>query len=85
MQFRHVCRRQYRHSHMNQNGPHWQTWHIHWISVLSDLIMTNEWAQWPWLARAILSVGCGASSLVLGGVDPGVSLSGLARMDIWGC
>lgn len=53
MQFRHVCRRQYRHSQMNQKGPEWQTWQVHWISVLSDLIMTNEWAQWPWPASAI--------------------------------
>ena len=53
MQLRHVCRRQYRHSQMNQKGPEWQTWQVHWIRVLSDLIMTKEWAQWPWPASAI--------------------------------
>jgi hypothetical protein len=54
MQLRHVWSRQYRHSQMNQNGPQWQTWHVHSIRVLSDLIMTNECAQWLWLASAIL-------------------------------
>jgi hypothetical protein len=53
MQLRHVWSRQYRHSQMNQNGPLWQTWHVHSIRVLSDLIMTNECAQWLWLASAI--------------------------------
>ncbi|EAQ87228.1 hypothetical protein CHGG_03847 [Chaetomium globosum CBS 148.51] len=54
MQLRHVWSRQYRHSQMNQNGPQWQTWHVHSIRVLSDLIMTKEWAQWLWLASAML-------------------------------
>lgn len=53
MQLRHVWSRQYRHSQMNQNGPLWQTWHLHSIRVLSDLIMMKEWAQWLWLASAI--------------------------------
>jgi hypothetical protein len=56
MQLRHVWRRQYRHSQINQNGPLWQMLHVHWIRVLSDLIMTNEWAQWAWLASAILDL-----------------------------
>ncbi|KAH6855692.1 hypothetical protein B0I37DRAFT_60766 [Chaetomium sp. MPI-CAGE-AT-0009] len=54
MQLRHVWSRQYLHSQMNQNGPLWQTWHVHSIRVLSDLIMTKECAQWLWLASAIL-------------------------------
>ena len=55
MQLLHVWSRQYRHSQMNQNGPLWQTWHVHSIRVLSDLIMTNECAQWLWLASAIFA------------------------------
>ena len=39
--------------HDNSVSPEWQMWQVHWISVLSDLIMTNEWAQWPWPASAI--------------------------------
>ena len=55
MQLRHVWSRQYRHSQMNQNGPLWQKWHVHWIRVLSLLIMTKEWAQWLLAASAILA------------------------------
>jgi hypothetical protein len=55
MQLRHVWSRQYRHSQMNQNGPLWQKWHVHWISVMSLWIMTKEWAQWLLAASAILT------------------------------
>jgi hypothetical protein len=67
MQLRHVWSRQYRHSQMNQNGPLWQKWHVHWIRVLSLLIMTKEWAQWLAAASAILTaVSFSFSSRYLG-------------------
>lgn len=52
MQGRQVCSLQYRHSKILQWGPEWQRLQVHWIKVLSDLIILNEWAQGP--ATAIL-------------------------------
>lgn len=45
VQGRQVCSLQYRHSKIHQCGPEWQRLQVHWIRVLSDLIILNEWAQ----------------------------------------
>jgi len=45
MQARHVWSLQYRHSKIHQCGPEWHRLHVHWINVLSDLIILNECAQ----------------------------------------
>lgn len=56
MQGRHVWILQYRHSKIHQWGPEWHSWHVHWIKVLSDLIILKECAQaWAW-AIAIFTV-----------------------------
>lgn len=53
MQARHVWSLQYRHSKIHQCGPEWHRLHVHWISVLSDLIILKECAQL--LATAIFA------------------------------
>lgn len=45
VQGRQVWILQYRHSKIHQCGPEWHSWQVHWIKVLSDLIILNECAH----------------------------------------
>ena len=82
MQARHVWSRQYRHSKIHQCGPEWHRWHVHSISVLSDLIMTNECAQW--LASAISTLVPWCRPSLAAGI-PGVVVRAEAKAGLAGC